>query len=323
MTKHLKKRKKRHFIKKLFFFFFFFFFFFTFSFSTLKKIRNQSNESFLRELLNDSNPFIEKEEPKSLFRKVTSFFSEIDFNHPVSLIEHFFHYKEKTSASDEESGTMSVYMKDPSPTIVDSPKVYIYNTHQLEGYNNENIKDPNVTPNVMMASYILKEVLLKKNIPSIVEEGNITEFLKINHWDYNSSYEASRYYLKDAMEKNPSLEYFIDVHRDSIKKEQSSVSINGVSYAKVLFVIGTDYETYQNNLEFTKELEQALKEKYPGISRGIITHGGRGYNGVYNQDLNSHVILLECGGYENTMDEVYHTMTAFAEVFSSLVGGKL
>ena len=58
------------------------------------------------------------------------------------------------------------YIKDPNPTEVKEPRVYIYNTHQLENYSATNFEDYNITPNVLMASYMLKEKLNKNNIPS-------------------------------------------------------------------------------------------------------------------------------------------------------------
>ena len=39
---------------------------------------------------------------------------------------------------------------------------------------------------------------------------------------------------------------------------------------------------------------------------------GYGVNGVYNQDLNSNVILIEMGGHENNIDEVNNTLDLVA-----------
>ena len=39
---------------------------------------------------------------------------------------------------------------------------------------------------------------------------------------------------------------------------------------------------------------------------------GYGVNGVYNQDLNSNVILIEIGGHENNIDEVNNTLELVA-----------
>ena len=95
----------------------------------------------------------------------------------------------------------SVHIKDPNPTVINKPKVYIYNSHQLENYSSANYEAYNITPNVMMASYLLREKLNDLGINTIVEESDITEFIRINNWNYNYSYMASRYYIEDAMKK--------------------------------------------------------------------------------------------------------------------------
>ena len=59
-----------------------------------------------------------------------------------------------------------------------------------------------------------------------------------------------------------------------------------------------------------------IDEKYPGLSKGVITKEGPSSNGVYNQDLHENALLLEIGGYENTLDEMYRTADVIAEVFS-------
>ena len=55
--------------------------------------------------------------------------------------------------------------------------IYIYNSHQLENYNNYNLEIYGITPNVLMASYLLKEKLNERGLSTIVEDTNLTEFL--------------------------------------------------------------------------------------------------------------------------------------------------
>mgnify|MGYP003305959477 CR=1 FL=1 len=47
----------------------------------------------------------------------------------------------------------------PNAVDIENPIIYIYNSHQLENYSSTNYEAYNITPNVMMASYILKEML--------------------------------------------------------------------------------------------------------------------------------------------------------------------
>lgn len=45
-----------------------------------------SNASIVEFLIQDSNPYVERD-LKQQVRTITSFFSQIDFNHPVSILE--------------------------------------------------------------------------------------------------------------------------------------------------------------------------------------------------------------------------------------------
>ena len=56
------------------------------------------------------------------------------------------------------------------------PKVYIYNTHQNENYSMKTLEPYNITPNVMMASYLMKENF--KELKDILANDNI------NYEDY-------------------------------------------------------------------------------------------------------------------------------------------
>ena len=62
-----------------------------------------------------------------------------------------------------------------------------------------------------------------------------------------------------------------------------------------------------------------IKEKYPNLTRGILTKGGKGVNGIYNQDLNSNMVLIEIGSNESTIDEVLNTIDLLAHIIGEYV----
>ena len=63
-----------------------------------------------------------------------------------------------------EETIVTKYFEDPNNYVVNKPIIYIYNTHQLEEYSNSNVSNYDASPNVLMASYILKEKLNDLNI---------------------------------------------------------------------------------------------------------------------------------------------------------------
>lgn len=215
---------------------------------------------------------------------------------------------------DTYSTNNSVYVEETNNYVVSEPIVYIYNTHQLEEYSSLLFNSYNIVPNVMIAAYTLREKLLEKGISALVETGNIKEYLNNNNLNYDYSYDASRYFMKNKLENNKNIKYIIDIHRDAIPKNLSTLNYSDSAYAKVLFVVGTDHENFNDNLSFATRINEKLEYKIKGLSRGIMKRNYR-----YNQDMNKNAILLELGGYENTIDEVYNTLNIFTEVFYEII----
>lgn len=296
----------------------------------MSKISNQkniSNSEFVRLLLVEGNPnfTVQKKEKKNFLDSFLSLF-HIDLANPFQMIKSNYSYQDyaDNSSDEEEQPTGSEYVEDPYPEKeVTEPIVYLYNTHQLEEYKQENQESYNVTPNVMMLSYIVREKLNDKGIPTIVEENDVSAFLQANNWSYASSYKVTKLLMEDAKTKNPTLKYFIDLHRDSVSKSISTATINGKNYAKILFIIGLENPNYQENLTVTTTINNMLEEKYPGITRGIYKKEGKGVNGVYNQDFDKNTILFEVGGPENTIEEVLNTADAISTVLAEYIKGDI
>ena len=122
--------------------------------------------------------------------------------------------------------------------------------------------------------------------------------------------------MEEKKKQYDSLKYYIDIHRDSVGKSGTFITINQLDYARVLFVIGLDYTGWEANYQLALSLHQMIENDYPGLSRGIMKKTGMNVNGVYNQDFSSNCILIEVGGVSNNIDEVYNTMNALANIIS-------
>ena len=271
-----------------------------------------SNEEFINMILDDAS-YLEKYERNSnnLFDKTLTFLTDLNIHEPIEILKTFMHYDYVEEVFQEE---------EPEEIIItEKSKVYIYNTHQLEKYSTEDYENYDITPNVLMASYILQDKLKDYNIDTVVEERSVSDLLNSNGWDYNASYKASRYFLEDTLAEDE-FDLIIDLHRDALSKSASTTEINGKSYAKVLFVVGVDHDNYKVNLELAKTLNNLIISSYPTLSRGVITKGGSGVNGIYNQDVASNIILLEVGGQHNKVSEVMNTLEAVAEIIHTYLG---
>ena len=191
------------------------------------------------------------------------------------------------------------------------PIVYIYNTHENESYSNKGYENINVNPTVKDVSFLLASLLKERGIPTLVEENSFVEFQRLNNWDYSALYKVSRIYLENTIKKYDNIKLYIDLHRDSIKKSDSTVTLNGKKYAKILFVVGINNPNYLDNYKLSKELNDKICLT-KNICRGILKKTSANANGIYNQDLDKKIVLLEIGGYQNSIEEVTNTLELIA-----------
>lgn len=320
----LKNKKKKSF--KFIFLLLLAYFIFSYTFyNSFKNNKNIANEEFINFLLNNGNAnFTTEYKLPKVINKTINYILKIDITKPYTLFnENIIGYteEEKDDYSNlEELKQISYYIEDPNKVDIENPLVYIYNSHQLENYNAENLSIYGITPNVLMASYLLKEKLNENGISSIVEDTNLTEFLELNNWNHASSYKASRIFMLDKQNTYKSLKYYIDIHRDSVGKSLSTKEINGKSYARILFVIGLEHKNYQKNLDLAENINTLFDKYYPGLSRGILKKEGQNVNGIYNQDISSGAMLIEVGGVDNNIDEVLNTINAISDILTKYIG---
>lgn len=199
----------------------------------------------------------------------------------------------------------------------DKPIVYIYNSHDTEKYSSPFTSDYTITPDVKLASYILKDYLNDNGIAAYVEKNKITPYLNKHNLSYTGCYTASRYYAKNAMKDND-FKILIDLHRDSVKHKYTLYKKDNKKYAKVMFVMSTKHDNYKKNFEFANALIKIIDEDYKGLSRGIYKRT----DFHFNQDLSNKAILIELGGVDNTLEEINNTLLVLAEVISKYLDGE-
>ena len=277
------KRRKKHNIKTILFLIIIIFIYFLFYINKLNLIKLDS--SYINYFLKDIN--------NSNISKLFSNNNTV-FNRPIVFLENELEYK----------------INEKIETVVKEetkPLVYIYNSHPNEEYSKEYLEEHNIIPTVYTAATMLSEKLNNLAINTIVES-NIANYMNENNLNHAESYIASRYYLEKIMKEYDNIDLFIDLHRDSIPHNLSYININSKNYAKVLFVIGLQNPNYNKNLSLVETLNTNINNKYPNLSRGILKKEGAFVNGIYNQDLNENVILIELGGYQNNIEEINNTL---------------
>ena len=200
--------------------------------------------------------------------------------------------------------------------------VLLYFTHTRESYLPylEGVTNPDSAMhskiNVTRVGEMVKTGLEDEGIGTSIDKTDVIQNLNHKGLDYWAAYQESRPLVQAAMTSNKDLLYMVDIHRDSQRRDMTTVTIGGKPYAKLAFVVGEEHPNYEQNLKLATELHKRLESKYKGISRGVIAKKGSGTNGKFNQDLSGNAMLLEFGGVDNTFEELERTADAFADVFA-------
>ena len=291
------------------------------SFTYTIKWLNKVNLSFNTEkIIQSSNSMNEND---TLVESVVEYIIKLDLFNPTDLLSN--NYRGLVDIKKIEKD-MPVFISRGSNDRINSniegevkiePIIYIYNTHFEEKYASNN--GNNVT--VQTAANILKDNLAKYKIVALVEKTNTQDVLRANNWNYAYSYVVSKMLMEQAKKDYDSLNYYIDLHRDSVSKQISTASIDGKKYARIMFLVGLENKNYKNNKALMAKLNSMMEKEYPGISRGLYEKEGPTVNGIYNQDFSSNCILIEVGGEYNTFEEISNTLEVFGKVFNEYIGG--
>ena len=252
----------------------------------LKKIELNSNELFVKRLLQKSNYYLINE---NLDTNLTYKLFKFDLKNPITIMDKVFAY--------EKDIQTFAYIQN---NFVDNPRVYIYSTHPNEKY---------IDNTISYASLILQEKLNSLQVETIVEERSVVEYLEDNNLEFDDSYKATREFLSDKL-KIYDFDLIIDLHRDAVNN--TTVKINNKEYAKIMFVQNVNYK---DNITLANKLNDILNEKYSGITRGIYNK----YVDNFNQDLNNNVLLIELGGNTNTFNQVNNSIAALAYSIKELL----
>ncbi len=167
---------------------------------------------------------------------------------------------------------------------------------------------------VFYAAQRLKETLENKYHIPTVQSDTIHDYP-----DWSKSYANSLITVQQMKKKYPSIQIFIDVHRDAqIPRQSTTIEINGVKMSKIMIIVGSNkrltHPNRKQNLAFAQQIAQVMNQMYPGLLKEVRVQDGR-----YNQHVSSHAILIEIGATENSMEESEHSAELFAGVLNKII----
>lgn len=213
-------------------------------------------------------------------------------------------------------------------SLSSSPQILIVHTHGTESYSEDGAlsylevegefarsKDP--SESVVEVGRVLTEELNRLGLRTI----HCT--VLHDQEQYRDSYERAKETIEKYLERYPSIQLVIDVHRDSVLKSTGEIVrpvtlLNGEAAAQVMCVVGSDWGGEENprweaNLALALKLRRQLNQECEGLCRPSHLKSA-----TYNQELSPYSLLLEMGASGNSLEEALRSAYVVAKGIAEL-----
>lgn len=193
----------------------------------------------------------------------------------------------------------------------EGPQILIVHTHGSEAYSQSDgdtyeESDPyrttDCTHNVVRVGEEMATVFRAHGF-QVVHDTTLYDYPA-----YNGSYDRSKAAVEQWLEKYPTIQVVLDVHRDALAGSEGQIyklvaQEGGRKVAQVMLVVGSnaagaDHPQWRDNLAFAAALQQGLTLGYTDLARPIVLRSSS-----YNQQLLPGYLLVEVGGHGNTLTE--------------------
>ena len=204
----------------------------------------------------------------------------------------------------------------------DAPTVLILHTHTTESYTKagETYQETSAYRTLeerynMLAIGDRVEALLSQAGITVIHDRTLHD-----HPSYNGSYTRARETIQSYLDKYPTLRLVLDLHRDAsgdgTNQLRPVTQIHGKSCAQMMLVLGTNMDSWEQNLSLGLKLQVQLENLAPGITRPLQLRPQR-----FNQDLSGGALLIEMGAAGNTQAEALLAADYLSEAIISLAKG--
>ncbi len=200
------------------------------------------------------------------------------------------------------------------------PLVLIVHTHTTESYalTSGTDRDTDDERNMTAVGHVIAATLEENGI-SVVHDTTVHDYPA-----YNGSYTRALSTIKAELEKYPSIQIVLDVHRDGMTKSdgtrvKTECTIDGVTSAQAMIVVGSSagglsHPNWQKNLTFAAHIQKAAVNMYPGLMRPVQLREER-----FNQHLTDGSLILEIGSNGNSLEEAKLAGKSLAEAIASVI----
>ena len=211
----------------------------------------------------------------------------------------------------------------------DEPTVLILHTHTSESYTPAAGQDYDQTSAYRTLDENYNMLRIGDEVAQALEEAGISVLHDRQYHDYpsyNDAYSNARKSTQQYIERYPSIQLVLDLHRDAADTATGQMvtecSVGGKTSAQLMFVMGTgsgglSHPDWKENLSLALKLQVVLEKQNPGICRNINLSYSR-----YNQHLSPGALLVEVGAAGNTLDEALLAADALAQGIITLFGSE-
>ncbi|MBE7719436.1 MAG: stage II sporulation protein P, partial [Lacrimispora celerecrescens] len=206
----------------------------------------------------------------------------------------------------------------------DKPQILIYHTHSQEEFADHGPDKPDATV-VGIGTYLTR--LLTDKGYNVIHDTSVYD-LQNGKLDRNKAYTYALEGITGILQKNPSIEVILDIHRDGVNESLHMVNqVNGKPTAPIMFFNGVSQTPEgpieylpnpyrEKNLAFSFQMQLDSAAYFPNLTRKIYIKGLR-----YNQHLRARSSLIEVGAQTNTYQEALNAMEPLAEVLDMVLKG--
>lgn len=208
-----------------------------------------------------------------------------------------------------------------------SPTVLILHTHATESYTKKGepyqessaFRTMDEDYNMLSIGSRVAQVLSENGI-SVIHDRELHDYPS-----YDGSYNDARASIAYYLEKYPTIQLVLDLHRDASgdigNQLRTLAMVDGQDSAQLMLVMGTNaaglhHPNWEENLALGLKLQTVLEQLAPGITRPINLRSQR-----FNQDLSTGAVLVEVGSAGNSHAEALLAAEVLADAVVVLAKG--
>lgn len=212
------------------------------------------------------------------------------------------------------------------------PRILIYHTHATEAYlptetatytESSSWRTEEKDKSVIAVGAKLAEILQQTYGIAVVHDTTDHEPPKLS-----TAYSRSETTMKAYQKKYPSLELYIDVHRDAYGNDVTVptdfLTLDGAEVARLMFVVGTgqgatgtgfdEMPQYESNLALAEQITSLLNGVDSRLARDVRVKTGR-----YNQHISDRCLLVEVGHNANTLEQALAAVPYLAQAIAQVL----